>query len=95
MQFNHRLAGTCRSGDARGSRKLSIYELPLRRMKKDRPLFPRIREREFQLVCVGHDAEAALRVGMRKRIVDGFQSDARRRNATGRELQQRFSRFAW
>ena len=52
--------------------KFSLHHGFLRRMKKDRPLVPRIIEGKRKLVFVGDEAEAALRIGMLKALGGGL-----------------------
>jgi hypothetical protein len=64
MQRDDGLAGAGRAGDSRRPGIAALDQLPLRRVEEDRPFLPRIVECALQLLEIGHDAEAALRVGM-------------------------------
>lgn len=68
MQRDNRLAGTGGTGHARGAGKRSLYPITLRRMQKDRPLVPRCVQRRTQLFHIGHQTEAALRIGVLERV---------------------------
>ena len=62
-------------------------------MQKHRPLLPRILERPAQLFLVGHDSEAALSIGMGKRVSTRGSADRPLRPAAGSQFQQRLGRL--
>ena len=62
-------------------------------MQKDRPPLPRILKRPAQFLLVGHAAEAALRIGMGKRISDRGSTYRPLRRAPGSQFQQRLGRL--
>ena len=90
VQRHDGLAGTRRSRYARRAVEAPFHHLPLRRMQEDRPLLPRVFQCPLQLFLVGHDPEAALRVGMGVRV--SVRGRARRplRRAAGGKCQQSF-----
>jgi hypothetical protein len=93
MQGDDRLAGSGRARDARRPAIAPIDQPALRRMKKDCPFLPRVVERPFQLLDIGQDPEAALRIGMGKRVDRRRRRPFRRR--PGREIEERLSRLLW
>ena len=93
MQSHDGLAGPGGPRYARWAAVAPFDHLPLSGMQKDRPLLPRILERSAQLLLVGHDSEAALSIGMGKRIPIRGSVDRPLRRATGRQLQQRLRRL--
>jgi len=58
------LACACGTGDARRAAVVAGDPIPLVRVQKHRPLFPRVIEGELQFIRAGHHAEATLGVGM-------------------------------
>src|ERR1700688_4917677 len=73
---------------------IALDQSTLRWMKENRPFVPGVVERALQLFYIGHHAEAALGVGMRKRIgangygLRDFWCDA------GRQIQERLRSLA-
>lgn len=62
VQGDDGLAGAGRSGNASRAVVVARHPLLLFRVEKNRPLFPRIRQRLLQGFQIGHHAEAALSV---------------------------------
>ena len=87
MQRHDDLAGSGRSLHARRAAVAPFHVLPWSRVQKDRPPLPRIFERPAQLLLVGNDAEAALRIGMGKRIPVRASADRPLRRAAGSQFQ--------
>ena len=92
MKGDDGLSGAGRSRDAGWPREGLLHDAALRRMEKDRPLFPGVFERPLQLLQILYDTEPAQRVRVSEWI--GWHRDWRpMQHASGRVLQQRFRSF--
>lgn len=74
MQRQHGLAGASRARHAGRAIEGSLDQLPLLRVQEDRPSLPRRIQGALQLLDVGHDAEAALCIG----VIEGVGAHGRR-----------------
>jgi hypothetical protein len=93
VKRDDRLAGAGRARDARRAGVVAIDHAALRRVQKDRPFVPRVFEGAFQLLDIGQDTEAALRVGVAERIGLDRRRRWNLRRSAGRQVQQRLARF--
>jgi hypothetical protein len=94
MESDHGLAGPGRSGHSRRSPEAPCHQVPLSRMKEDRPLLPGVRQGLLQLLPVFHDTETPLRIGMRKGIGNGRGHRNDSRLPSSRQFQQRLGRLS-
>ena len=94
MERHDGLAGAGRARDTRRAAVFPFDELPLGRVKEDRPLLPRVVERSLQCLHIRHHPEAALRVRMRERIGARHGRHCAVRRTAGRKLQQRLGGLA-
>ena len=88
MQSHDRLAGTSRPRDPGRPAIVPFNQCPLARMEEDRPLLPRSFQRTFQLLAVGHDAKAALGIGVVELVRIGWERRRNLRRSPGCQLEQ-------
>jgi len=88
VEGDHRFARTRRARDASRPAEAALDQRPLRRVQEDCPPLPWILERARQLIDVGHDAEAALRVWVLERISRRGRRLRLLRCTAGRQLEQ-------
>lgn len=93
MEGDDRLARPGGPRDARRPSEVALDELALVGVEEDRPGFPRRFEGSLELFAVRDNAEAPLRVGMRKRIGRGSKSWRRPGGLADGEIEKRLTRF--
>ncbi len=86
-------AGTGRAGDAGGAFVVAFDNVALGGVEEDGPLFPRVIEGGGELFGIGHDAEAALGVGVSEGVCAWWHRDGGLRCAAGGEQEEGFRGF--